>query len=459
VVATGQNKQVLYGMTDVPQNLMLNPGSKIPQKINIGVPFLSQLHINGGSSGVSAFDIFGNSNTDINTVIRDKIFELSDSDFFSATQQLELVNFGWLAENKIYFSGGIYQELDFIFYFPRDLAILAWEGNREYLNYEFDLGQLSTTADLLSVFHFGANKQINNKLTVGVRAKLYSSMLSLRSTNNQGSFVTKLGAQESPNIYEHRLQNIGLSVETSGLASLQDLDSSSEITSTVIGRSFFGGNLGLGFDLGATYDITKNITASASILDIGAIFHTKDVESYEVSGEYTLDGIALLFPSLMVGESTPPYFEDLEDEIENKIPIDTLNSSYTQFRPTKINASVAYSFGRTLDGLGKCNCKASTGAPARNQQAGLHLYNIFRPKGLQFAATLFYYRRFTNFLGVKATYTIDSFSATNMGLGLVADIGIINFYLAADNLLVYQNLAKANSVSLQLGLNIKIYRK
>jgi hypothetical protein len=120
---------------------------------------------------------------------------------------------------------------------------------------------------------------------------------------------------------------------------------------------------------------------------------------------------------------------------------------------------VAYSFGRTLDGLGKCNCKASTGAPARNQQAGLHLYNIFRPKGLQFAATLFYYRRFTNFLGVKATYTIDSFSATNMGLGLVADIGIINFYLAADNLLVYQNLAKANSVSLQLGLNIKIYRK
>ena len=239
MVSTGQNKQVLYGMTDVPQNLMLNPGSKIPQKINIGVPFLSQVHINGGSSGVSAFDIFGNSNTNINTVIRDKIFELSDSDFFSATQQLELVNFGWLAENKIYFSGGIYQELDFIFYFPRDLAILAWEGNREYLNYEFDLGQLSTTADLLSVFHFGANKQINNKLTVGVRAKLYSSMLSLRSTNNQGSFVTKLGAQESPNIYEHRLQNIGLSVETSGLASLQDLDSSSEITSTVIGRSFF----------------------------------------------------------------------------------------------------------------------------------------------------------------------------------------------------------------------------
>ena len=455
----GQNKQVLYGMTDIPQNLMLNPGSKIPQKIHVGVPFLSQIHINGGSSGVSAFDIFKNSNEDINTIIRNKIFELSDSDFFSATQQLEVINFGWLAENKTYYSGGVYQELDFVFYFPRDLAILAWDGNRDYLDYEFDLGQVSTTADLLSVFHFGANKQINNKLTVGARAKLYSSMLSLRSTNNQGSFVTTLGDQDSPNIYEHKLQNIALSIETSGLASLQNLNNSSEIGSEVIGRSFFGGNLGLGIDIGATYDITKNITASASILDVGAIFHTKDVESYAVSGAYTLDGIGLLFPSLAIGQGVPPYFEDLEDEIESNIPVDTLNTSYTQFRPTRINASLAYSFGRDLNGLDDCNCRKSTGVPPRNQQAGIQLYSIFRPKGLQFAGTLFYYRRFTNFLGVKATYTVDPFTATNIGLGIVADIGVVNFYLAADNLLVYQNFAKAKSVSLQLGFNIKIDRR
>ena len=101
-LAIAQNKQVLYGMTDIPQNLLLNPGAKIPQKMHIGVPFLSQIHLNGGSSGVSVHDIFGNSNEDINTVIRNKIFELSNRDFFSATQQLEIINFGWLAKNKIY---------------------------------------------------------------------------------------------------------------------------------------------------------------------------------------------------------------------------------------------------------------------------------------------------------------------------------------------------------------------
>lgn len=454
-----QNKQLLYGMADIPQSLLLNPGGKIPQKIHAGIPFLSQIHFNGGSSGVTVHDIFGNSNEDINTRIRNKIFELSNRDFFSVTQQLELINFGWLAKNKIYFSGGIYEELDFILYFPRDLAILAWEGNRDYINYEFDLGEVSTTGDFMTVYHFGANKQINDKLTFGIRAKIYSSIISYRSTNNRGSFVTTLGDENSPNVYEHNLQNVSMSVETSGFSSLQDLEGSSQISSELIGRAFFGGNLGVGIDLGATYDITDNITASASILDIGAIFHKKDVESYRASSNYTLDGIELIFPPLVNGQGTLPYYDNLEDEIENDVPIDTLNNSYSQFRPAKINASLAYSFGKRIDGSAECNCKSAGGAPTRNQQAGLQYYSIFRPRGPQVAGTLFYFRRFTNFLGAKATYTVDSYSATNFGLGLVADIGMFNFYIAADNLLGYQNLAKAKSVSLQLGFNIKIDRE
>ena len=50
----------------------------------------------------------------------------------------------------------------------------------------------------------------------------------------------------------------------------------------------------------------------------------------------------------------------------------------------------------------------------------------------------------------------DPYSYSNVGLGMVADVGKFNFYLAADNLLRYGNIAKAKSVSLQLGFNIKI---
>jgi hypothetical protein len=42
-------------------------------------------------------------------------------------------------------------------------------------------------------------------------------------------------------------------------------------------RKKFGGDLGLGFDLGLTYYL-KNIQFTASILDVGFIKHSKDVE-------------------------------------------------------------------------------------------------------------------------------------------------------------------------------------
>jgi len=447
-VSIAQNKQVLYGLEEVPQALMLNPGVKVPQKSHFGIPFLSQIHVNGGASGVTTFDIFGKSSVDINTRIRNKIFEMSEKDFFTVTQQLELLNFGWRSEAEIYYSGGIYQELDFIAYFPRDLAILAWEGNRDYLDYEFDLGQVSATGDLMTVYHFGANKRINKKWTLGARAKIYSSMLSFKSTNNKGTFVTSLGDENSLNIYDHKINNADINIQTSGIASLDNTS-----VGKVLGRALFGGNLGLGVDLGATYELNDRWSGSASVLDLGVVFHTKDVEQYQAKGDYVLSGIELIFPPLAEGESTLPYYDDLEDEIERELAVDTITKGYTQLRPVKVNASVKYSFGKFAGGE-KCDCLNQ--GIQRVQAVGLQYYSILRPKGPQMAATLFYYNKLFQFLSVKATYTVDSYSFYNVGLGVAADIGKFNLYVAADNVLHYGNIAKAKSVSLQLGFNIKI---
>jgi len=458
VTSIAQNKQILYGFEEVPQSLLLNPGSKVKQDIHFGIPFFSQIHLNIGSSGISAYDIFGKSDVDITTRIRNKIFELKNTDFFTVTQQLEIINFGWRNRKEVYFSGGIYQEFDFITYYPRDLAILAWEGNRDYLDYEFDLGEISATGDLMTVYHFGVNKQFGKKLTLGIRAKLYSSILSFRSTNNSGSFVTRLGDENSENIYEHTVQNANLTVETSGYASLRDSNGGG-VASEILGRAFFGGNIGVGVDIGGTYDITRNLSVSASILDFGAIFHSNDVETYHATGTYTLDGIELLFPPLSAGEETFPYYDDLVDEIERELPIDTLTTSYSQLRPLKINAGLKYSFGKLLGNSGVCDCLNPGGSDDLSQAVGLQFYSIYRPKGPQMAGTFFYYRRIAEFLSAKATYTVDPYSNSNVGLGLATDIGRFNFYIAADNLLRYGNLAKAKSVSLQLGFNIKIDRQ
>lgn len=455
VAILAQNKQILYGLREVPQSLLLNPGSQVPQNKHYGVPFLSQLHINGGSSGVTIYDIFGETSEDINTKIRNKIFELKSTDFFTATEQWAILDFGWRAKNGNYYSAGVYQELDFISYFPRDLAILAWEGNRDYLGYKFDLGELSITGDLLTVYHLGVNKKISQGLTVGIRGKVYSSIFSFRSVHNQGTFETDV-IEGSDNVYVHFINGADISIKTAGYTSLRDADGPGQAAKRVAGRALLGGNLGLGIDVGFTYDINDNLSVSGSILDFGAIFNTKDVETYKAKGNYQVEGVELLFPPLEVGQETIPYFDNIETAFEGQVPIDTLSIAYTQFRPVKTNAAITYSFGIPVGGKGACNCTNMDDSNAKNQQVGVQFYGVFRPKGPQLAATLFYYQKMFNFLAAKIAYTADSYSYMNIGAGLVTDIGRFNFYLAADNLLKYGNIAKAKSVSLQVGFNIII---
>ena len=450
-----QNKEVLYGLEETPQAMLLNPGSRISYDYHFGVPLLSHIHVNGGSSGVSVYDIFQESSVDINTRISNKIFELENTDFFTATQQLEILNVGWKNKKDYYFSGGIYQEFDFVLYFPKDLAILAWEGNANYIGKEFDLGEINASGDLLTVYHFGVNKKINKKITVGARAKLYSSMLSFSSTSNSGTFVT-IPSESGDNIYEHIVRNATINVNTSGITSLSDLDTRTQVINKLLGRAFFGGNLGIGVDLGATYEINEKWTTSASILDLGAIFHKKNVESYQVSGEYNLDGIELLFPPLGNGDSSLPYYENLIDDIGAAFILDTIYNSYIQMRPVKMYASVKYNFGQAIGGDKTCNCLKMGENQKYNQSIGFQYFSIIRPKGPQIAATLFYYHRLSDYFSVKATYSADSYSYSNVGLGLITNIKMVNFYIVADNLQWYSNLAKAKSVSLQFGFNIII---
>ncbi len=447
----GQNKALLFGFEEIPQSLLVNPASNVPQDFHVGIPLASHISVHGGSSGVSVYDIFQESDSNINDRIRSAIFRMSENDFFTVNEQIELLNFGWRKpQSEVYYSGGIYQELDVMAYFPKDLAILAWDGNRDYIGQSFDLGELSVTAEALMVYHFGISKQVKKNLRLGIRAKLYSNIAHASSTGNTGTFTTLIGDGQT-NIYEHIIANADIQVKTSGISAISNSDNS---TKTAIKRGFLGGNLGLGVDLGLSYDFDRNWTLDASILDLGAVFHMGSIERYRSRGSYTLNGIELLFPALSEGEEAIDYYNDATDRFDEAIPRDTITSGYVQFRPTRINGSLSYGFGQFGEGEA-CNC-LDKGATTYRERVGLQLFSIMRPKRPQFALTAFYYRRLAGFLSAKIAYTWDEYSVSNLGFGLNADFSWVNLYIMTDNILKYGNIAKANNVSLQLGLNIKI---
>ena len=443
---TAQNKQLLYNFTDIPQSLMTNPGADVKYKWYAGVPFLSGISMNLGSSGFSAYDLFANDGIDFNTKLRSVLSKTTHNDVLSLNQQLELFSGGFrigTEDNRSYLSFGLYQEFDFLSYVPQDIATLAIDGNKNYMGKRFNLADLSAKADLLSVFHIGIHKKIQDNLIVGARAKIYSSIFNASSVDNAGYIYTNT----STDSYYEQIVYSNLQLNTSGFAQYNDANNNSNVGTDVKKGILLGGNLGLGLDLGLTYYPQTNVQFTASVIDLGYISHSKEVESYSYKGFYNYKG---LVPHFNNENAAQANYQDFK----NAIVLDTLHTKYTTWRPTKFNASAQYSFEEERVVDGSCNCEGTDPSIFYKSTVGAQLFAMTTPKSPLYALTAFYKRNFSRSFQMKATYTVDSFSFTNLGLGMSTKVGPVNFYVLADNLLSYADVSKANSLSFQLGLNV-----
>ena len=90
--AHAQNKQVMYDFLEIPQSLMTNPGMQSDFKWYAGIPGVSGLSFQIGSSGVSAYDLFATDGIDFNTKIRERLLgSMTARDELSGTLQIELL--------------------------------------------------------------------------------------------------------------------------------------------------------------------------------------------------------------------------------------------------------------------------------------------------------------------------------------------------------------------------------
>ncbi|MEZ4811578.1 MAG: DUF5723 family protein [Allomuricauda sp.] len=459
-----QNKELLYDFYEIPQSLMVNPGVKTLEKWHVGIPAISGLSIQAATSGVTVNDLFANDGIDFTTKVRERVLDaMTRKDDFSSTSQIEGLTIGFRGRNRPddYYSFGMYGEMDFITYWPRDLAILAFEGNGgDNIGRSFDLGDLSLKGEMVNVFHFGINRKMSNTLTIGARAKLYSSIFQFQSTGNSGSFITTQGPN---NIYISSIV-ADMQLRTSGAEGFIDIleeDTSTtkkDAKSLFTKRALLGGNLGLGFDAGFSYNLNPQTTITASILDVGFIYQAKDVKNYTLRGSATTEGITVFLPE-DIDNVDNDLWQELVDDIEASLPYGENGSGYISLRPIKAYGSIRYDFGEGGNNRSEnCGCGINVGGGSnqdfyRNSVGG-QLFLMNRPRGVQAALTAFYQKRLGRAMAFKTTYTIDKYSLSNIGLGLNFQAGPVNFYILGDNLLSYQNLADSHYLSLQFGFNI-----
>jgi hypothetical protein len=444
-VCLAQNKAVLYNFTSIPQASLVNPGADVSYKFYFGVPALSGVSANLGSSSFSAYDLFANDGIDFNDKVRRVVGKSSNKDRAQVNEQLELFSGGFRVggiDSKSYISFGAYQELDFLMYFPKDMAILALEGNRDYIGKSFHLSDFNLRAEVLAVLHVGFHKKLSEKLVLGGRAKVYSSGANVSSTQNSGYIYTGQSTR-TPNLYTQIIDS-DLELKSSGLARFTKDDYEGSIPKDIAHNTFFNGSLGLGLDAGFTYYLKENLQLTASVVDLGFIKHSKDIETLTYKGKYQYEGVNPSFD-----DNDEP--ENVFDDFEKAIPRDTLYHKYTTWRPVKWYSSMEYSFGESRSD-DACNCKGSVKKRYLNAFGG-QVFVMSLPKQPYMALTAFYKRSIFEKLEVKATYTFDRFSNKNIGLGFSGTVGKVNLYALVDNILEYRDVSKANSLAFQFGLN------
>jgi len=436
VSALSQNKKILYGFAEIPQSLMMNPGSEIDYQWHAGIPLLSGLYAHAGLTGLTISDVFLNDGIDVNTKLNLALAKMDNQDFYAVNQQMEVFNVGLrMANKKDYLSFGFYQEFDGILYHPKELINLAQQGNQDFTQ-TFSLNDLKFKMELLGVYHFGITRKLNEKMTIGSRVKLYSSVYNMNSTKNTGLLVSRLG---DDNIYNSRLQGVNFEVNTSGI--IHNRQSVME-RNAKIGHFLGSGNMGIGLDFGLTYHINKNTVVTGSFEDLGFVRHTRQTTTYAIKGTQEFDGLNLLFPT----NGTIDYL----NEVQNELPLIEGAQKYTTLRPLKVHGSLAYQFGEAKDN----SCLRTNYVDTHRNEIGLQLFSVFRPRRPQGAATIYYYRRIAKFLKAKMTYTVDEYSATNFGLGFSTHIGMFNMYGSVDNVLGLSDLSKSNNQTINFGMNI-----
>lgn len=433
-----QNQQILYDFGDLPQTLLLNPGAIVHNKFHIGVPMLSNNSANAGFSGFSIYELFADDGSDINSNLKRVVDNFGRTEFFSVSQQLEVINIGYRVSNYDYLSFGYYETIESIGKIPRDLVDLYYDGNT-VMDRKYSIDKLGLQADFTGVFHIGYSKKVRENLQLGARLKLYSGAINITATRNKGYLLTQLGTN---NIYEQRLDDVNILARSSGLYLKPGEEADFDYFRS---KLLLGGNLGLGLDLGFTYKLKEQWLMTGSILDLGFVNNSSDVRSRKVLGDFQIDGFQFYFDP----NSPEDYWESLSEEFEEEIISEELTDSYLSIRPIKLNASISYSFGQSMD-----DCRFLIDPDLYNNKIGAHLFSLVSPVHTYLAATVFYEKRFTPFLQAKLTYTIDPFSFSNFGCGLSLQTGPLNLYFTAENLLRLNNIYNSKHTGFTLGMNL-----
>ena len=439
--ATAQKlNNTLYLMQNVPQSNQLNPAIQPECKVFVGFPALSSIYVNYGNTAFAYDDVI----TD-GTGIRSDSLVVNVNSFHDAlkttnyvSQQLEITLFALgIRAKDYYFTLDVIEKEDSRFSFDKEMITFLKDGNYDYRGKTSNWGGIGLDANYYHEIALGASKKINDKWTVGIKGKILFGVANLHMEESDMSIFTSATGDQIVLNSKHRLR-ASIPINEIGYDADGYVDDIN-FEGDDFDEDFFlnTDNKGFAVDLGMTYQMDDKTTLYASILDIGSINWKSNGYEFVQDGTFTYNGADW---SQSGNSNDPNYeeiedvFEDLSDDIADEFRATDLVGSYSVALPTKIYLGGTHQIGK----------RVNLGALSRTE-----IFNGKVQSSLSFSANA----RFFKNLSTSASYTVANNSYANLGLGIAAKAGPLQFYVISDNVMAAIRPNSAQIANIRFGFN------
>lgn len=326
---------------------------------------------------------------------------------------------------------------------PRDMFEFLLNGNRPYMleGKPHDLSRLAFSATYFHEFGVGYTASIGDRLSVGGRVKLLFGVADVSSkadvlelnTDPDNYFITA-----TANMQIRKTSNLFSLVTDGEDGASFETDFSTEALKQTLTTV---GNLGLGLDVGVTYNLGDKIRLSFAATDLGFIGWTQNSQIASAKGDYTFEGVELGIKDggegkLSFGLDENRYnAEHILDTVVEMFDMKVENKNYTSWLPSNIYLGATYQLHEKI-GFGV-----------------LYRGEVYKKSYMQ-SLTVSANSNITHWLSLHASWSYMNNTAANIGFGLSARLGFITWYIVSDDILGMIFPQKAKTLNLHMGCTL-----
>jgi hypothetical protein len=432
----------LYFLKGIPQTKDLNPARPgIESGFYISLPLFSKIDLSANTNNWSFNDlIHRGTGVMADSMVWDfkkYLGALGKNNFLMESAAWTLFEMGYKKGDNFYAVSWTEREYAEPF-FTKNLAELLYYGNDRYLGSTFQSGYFGFGAAHYREFAFTYAKELKKNIGIGITGKLLFGMAGAKTSGL--NFI--MGMPKNGNQIDVGATGKALLSAPVDIQLLNNPNGYQAIAKNTFGTGSYlanFGNPGLAVDLGFTNKISKKLELSVSLIDLGFISWTKDVNAFTENGHFMVRGINL---NTTTSTNNPPTTTDAQglflafrDSVRNAFYPDRSTKSFSTLLPVKLYVAAEYKIGDqvTLGGLGR-----------------LRMFNNMIHTSLTASVNA----RFTNKLAVSASYSVMESTYDNLGIAAAYRIGSVQIYAAADNVPSFFQPATARNTNLRVGINL-----